>query len=244
MLTHSTGISYDIFNPILQKWRAGRGEAPSINGTVPESCLFPLLFEPGEAWEYSVGIDWAGEMVKRVNGGQTLQSYFQQHIWKPLGISDMTFHLEQREDLRKRLMDMSLRAPPGAKEVVYQAGHYMADPTPDDRGGGGLYASAPDYIKVLQAVLAKDGTLLKPETFDEMFQPQLSTASKKSFTDKMQIPWMNLAMGYPPMGAQITWGLGGFLAEEDFPGRRKKGTMAWGGLPNLSWVSDDTRRYG
>ena len=101
LLTHSSGMSYDIFNPRLQKWRASQGQRLSSGKTVAEKYSCPLLYEPGTGWDYSPSIDWAGKMVERVNGNISLQDYMRTHIWEPLGIKDMTFHLRDREDLRK-----------------------------------------------------------------------------------------------------------------------------------------------
>jgi CubicO group peptidase (beta-lactamase class C family) len=54
LLTHSSGIVYDAFNPVLTRWRASRGEQASISaGTVIQRGVVPLLFEPGELFEYS-----------------------------------------------------------------------------------------------------------------------------------------------------------------------------------------------
>lgn len=54
LLTHSSGLAYDIFNPLLQQWRKSRGEKSHFtNGSLAHRYLVPLLFEPGELWEYS-----------------------------------------------------------------------------------------------------------------------------------------------------------------------------------------------
>lgn len=41
---------------------------PNGSAVIKDRFKFPLLFAPGESWSYSVGIDWAGQMVERVNG--------------------------------------------------------------------------------------------------------------------------------------------------------------------------------
>ncbi|MDA4809725.1 serine hydrolase, partial [Enterobacter hormaechei] len=55
-----------------------------------EAFVIPLEFEPGVGWSYGLGIDWAGILVERVTGS-TLGSYFQEHIFAPLGITSLTF---------------------------------------------------------------------------------------------------------------------------------------------------------
>lgn len=51
----------------------------------------PIMFEPGEGWTYGVGLEWAGQMVERVNGNQRLRDYMQEHIWGPLGMKYTSF---------------------------------------------------------------------------------------------------------------------------------------------------------
>lgn len=47
----------------------------------------------------------------------------------------------------------------------------------------------------------------------------------------------NNAMGGAPKTIKKDWGLGGVLIMQDAPDGKKAGTMLWGGLPNLIWVS-------
>jgi CubicO group peptidase (beta-lactamase class C family) len=71
----------------------------------------PLLFEPDEAWVYGVGVEWAGQMVERVNNSQKLGDYMQEHIWGPLGMKSTSFRIDAREDIRSVRADMTLRNP-------------------------------------------------------------------------------------------------------------------------------------
>ena len=58
-------------------------------------------------------------MVELVDGSTRLGKYIKVHIWELLGIKDMTFHLEKREDLRGRMPDMSIRDPKGSGKAVH-----------------------------------------------------------------------------------------------------------------------------
>ena len=97
-------------DPNLMKYQKSRGIKPSFGGTlsVADSYDFPLLFEPGESWDYSVGIDWAGEMVMRVTN-MSLEAYMQKHIWAPLGMKYTTFFPKKSPEVMARLADMSER---------------------------------------------------------------------------------------------------------------------------------------
>lgn len=249
LLSHSSGIGYDIFNPLLQRWRRSQGQPIVMNdGRLVDICMCPLIFEPGTAWEYSTGIDWAGQMVERVNSTR-LHEYMRTNICQPLGIKDLTFHLERREDIRKRMPDMSKREgevhpmfgstmnPEG--KVVWTKDRVWGDPVEDDFGGAGGYATATDYSKILHSICSNDGKLLKKETVDEMFRPQLSEESQKHLTGLLTIWQLNNMFGGLPTGTEVDFGLGGLLCLNDLETTgRKKGSMSWGGLPNLVWWMD------
>ena len=148
----------------------------------------------------------------------------------------MTFHLEKREDLRDRMADMSQRDPATGK-AVHTANKFWDDPLDDAFGGAGVYASMPDYMKILQSLLNDDGKLLKSETVELMFSPQLSDASRESLMKQSEDPEVNDMLGGLPLGSAKDCGLAGLLLQEDLKDWRRKGTMNWGGLPNLYWVS-------
>lgn len=219
------------------KWRASQGQNLGPGDTIVERHLCPLLYEPGTSWEYSSSIDWVGLMVERVNNGISLGSYMDAHVWRPLGIKDITFHLTQRKDLRQRMADMSLRDPSGSGKAIYTSAQLMPDSTKDDTGGGGAFANAPEYLKILHSLLANDEKLLKKKTVDDLFKPQLSELSRQAFMNLWSDPQLNLMLGGLPLGTEKDWGLGGLLLLEDLPNWRRKYSMTWGGMPNLSWVS-------
>ena len=236
MLTHSSGMGYDSFSPTLIKWRKTRGEGSlALCGDLVKGCQMPLLFEPGEGWEYSVAIDWVGMMVERANDGIKLGEYMQKYIWDPFDMTSTTFHLEEKPDVEARLPNMSARTPTG--DLAFIPGHVIKNPARDDLGGAGSYSSAPDFLKVLASILRNDGQLLQTQTVHEMFRPQLARQAKEMFQKVLRMPEANDQLtGGVKIGTSVNWGLGGFLVEEDMEGGRRKGSMAWGGMPNLYWV--------
>lgn len=54
------------------------------------------------------GYDWAGQMVERANR-MSLGEYLQTHVWRPLGLRNMSFHLDHRPEMLARLPHMSER---------------------------------------------------------------------------------------------------------------------------------------
>ncbi len=191
----------------------------------------PLLYEPGENWAYSVSIDWAGKMVERVNEGIRLGEYMKKNIFEPLGMTSTGFRPEENDKISSNLCPTTMRTPEGKLEPTDQ---YAIQNPKDDLGGGGLFSSAPDYVKVLISLLKNDGKLLKPETVKLMLTPQLSD-------DKHLVATATEPLAGPMFRAGVesaawNFGLGGILNMEDVDGVCKKGTITWGGLPNLFWV--------
>ncbi|KAK7524843.1 beta-lactamase/transpeptidase-like protein [Phyllosticta citriasiana] len=238
LLTHSSGLSYDMMHPTLMAWRESRGEKPGSGATIGERMHIPLLFEPGSSWIYGCGIDWAGKMVERVNNNTPLEAYMQQHIFGPLGIKDMTFDLSTRPDLAARMADMTKRdAETGGLKPF--SGKMSYGSAAEAMAGQGLFSSAPEYILILRSLLANDSKLLQPDTVTSMFKPNLSATAK---TDLIALvdssDYINNAMGGLPHGTERDWGLGGLLNVEDVPDWRYAASLSWGGLPNLTWWID------
>lgn len=244
LLTHTSGVAYDASDPLLQQWRKSRGEeGQSFCGEVAKGYLVPLLFNPGDGWRYGASLDWVGRMIERANDGKRLGEFMKENIWDPLGMSSTTFHLEQEADIRRRLASMSVRLPSG--DLAPLGHQLLADPAKDDLGGAGAYSSASDYIKVLASILRNDGVLLRTESIDEMFTPQLTTVQKAAFSKLVHsTPEMNnQLMSGIKFGTDVTWGLGGVLIDEDVADGRKKGSLYWSGMPNLHWVSRRIRNH-
>jgi CubicO group peptidase (beta-lactamase class C family) len=183
LLTHSSGLSYDVLHPKSLAWLAYHKLKPNGSGKLLERFSGPLVFEPGESWAYGSSLDYAGLLIERVSG-KTLEEFMRINLWEPLGIKDMTFHLSSRPDMKAHMADMTLRNEEGKL--------YFSDDAPlpyldaqgneivDCLGGQGGFLGAEEYIKVLQAVLAMDTDekILKKETVEMFFAPQLGEGSK------------------------------------------------------------------
>lgn len=248
-MTHSAGLAYHSMHPVLKRWKKASSTNVPDKGTVPECYSAPLIFQPGEAWSYSTGLDWAGLAVERLNS-TTLEAYFSQHIYAPLGIKNMTFHPTKNPELMSRLTDMSsrpcdmhpqLNLPMPSDEPAEPATEYPHPMKPlADFGGQGIFTSAPEYLKILRSILANDGKLLQPATVDSMFQPQLSPKASATLNYLWNIPELNAAASRYPLNTKLDWGLGGLMNMEDVAGGPKKNSLAWSGLPCLYWWIDRT----
>ncbi|KAK1254035.1 hypothetical protein MKX08_008030 [Trichoderma sp. CBMAI-0020] len=251
LLTHTSGFGYSFMNERIRDWSFPAG-VNEFSGRIEHIISQPLVFQPGEGWEYGTGIDWAGVAVERISG-LALNAYFQQFIFDPLGIKDMTMF--PSKDMKDRLAYMHSRAPDG---IIRPRDHLLQlslviDPNNVaetrrvfNRGGAGVFARPQEYCKVL-AVLLNDGTyprtgvqLLRKETVDEMFRNQIPhrqgiPASKPDLTSA--IGELYPVPENPPQG----WGFTFMKANGSSTGTSTD-TAHWTGLPNLWWWCD--RRNG
>jgi CubicO group peptidase (beta-lactamase class C family) len=162
----------------------------------------------------------------------TLEEYMREHIFKPLGTNLTSFRLELRPDIKTLLVETAQRADGGILQSLQKV---WPDHAPEDCAGAGLYSSVPDYLKVLGDLIKDTPTLLSRETIErEMFAPQLPENSL-ALRSLLSAPDLVSSMtGSTGSGAGINHGLGGLYFAADI-GNVKKGTLTWGGLPNLKW---------
>ncbi|KAI9774368.1 MAG: hypothetical protein M1840_004262 [Geoglossum simile] len=237
LLTHTSGMGYDLVESNLLQWRAYRGESPKAwCGSVHEGYFLPLCFEPGEGWKYGASTDWAGKLVERLNGNVRLGEYMQKHIFDPLGMNSTTYNVTTRPDLAPRLASLANRINSGDFVPVTDP---VFPPSPvDDCGGCGLYSTVEDYIKLLIAVLTRDERILGCESLEEMLRPQL----KENGADLMKVLedpfWRTWLASNFPEGLKCQHGLAGVLNLEETPTGRKPGSISWLGMPNLFWWVD------
>ncbi|KAL2071822.1 hypothetical protein VTL71DRAFT_13057 [Oculimacula yallundae] len=255
LLTHTSGLGYDMLDPRYHAWRASRGESPGL-WAIPilSRISTPILFEPGTSWVYGTSLDWVGVAVARLNN-ITLEAFMEANIWTPLGIKDITFHQEAKPAVKSNLVKMTVRKgipnqgfpipmmPVDTGEgVEFTDETLYDDPTADEYGGAGGIGSAVEYMKILDSLLVSDGKLLRSETIDEMFKPQLSSDVAEAMQKNVDQPMYKDGLGNPPSGTRLNHGLGGMIMMENIETGRNKGTMAWSGLPNLLWSIDKEKR--
>ena len=236
LLTHTSGYSYDIFNGDVARYLKHEG-LPSIRSGRYASLRAPLLFDPGERWEYGIGLDWVGRIIEIVSG-QPLEVCLQHNILRPLGMRDTSFVL--RDDMEFRLVSLVSRSPDGSLSAVDQKPRGHAE---FHSGGGGLYSTGPDYLRFTRMLL--DGgafggvRVLKPETVALMGRNAIGDIEAGAFTCDDPA----LARSSEQWPGQIKrWGLSFLLNTEDVKGGRGAGSMTWGGVHNTTFWIDPKRR--
>src|SRR5213593_3551093 len=83
LLTHTAGYGYEIWRTEIARYQTATN-TPGITTCTNAALTAPLLFGPGEGWEYGINIDWVGKIVEAASG-QKLDAYLQQNVLGPLG---------------------------------------------------------------------------------------------------------------------------------------------------------------
>ena len=231
LLTHTAGFSYEIWNTDIQKVQAAF-DIPGITDCRNKSLTTPLLFDPGEGWDYGIGIDWAGRMIEAVSG-VTLGQFLAKNLFEPLGMTDTAFRISPA--MRERLAAIYLRDDQGrlapfAFEIPQEPEFQM--------GGGGLYGTAGDYLLFLRMLL-NGGQLagervLRPETVALL---GMNHAGSNRVTKlKAAIPLTNDAEFFP--GIAKSWSLAFQINDAPAPTGRPAGGLMWAGLANSYYWLD------
>ena len=231
LLTHTAGFAYDIWSPDLIRYQERMG-IPGVINCQNLALTTPLLFDPGEKWNYGINIDWVGKAVEKVSG-QNLEDYFRDNIFAPLGMRDTAFKLGTGQ--RARLAGMHARQPDGSLQQM----EFELPQEPEfHMGGGGLYGTAGDYLKFQQMFLHEGrhngAQVLEPETVRLMVRNHIGDLDVRLLETAMP-PYSNDAEFFPGMIKK--WGLGFMISAESVPGGRTAGSLAWAGLGNTYfWI--------
>ena len=184
LMTHTAGLTYGIFGntEVDQAYRkAGLLGDMDLKEFVTVLGKLPLQYDPGSQWHYSVSVDVQGYLVE-VLSGMKFSEFLEQRIFAPLDMQDTAFKVN--EGNKDRLAQ--LYKPEGVKADNYfspatGSGLEIADAFISagyiyggkfESGGGGLVATARDYLRFSQMMLnggELDGVrILSPKTVDLM----------------------------------------------------------------------------
>jgi CubicO group peptidase (beta-lactamase class C family) len=166
----------------------------------------------------------------------------QANIWSKLGATSTTFHPELHPDTLPPQMQMGERVSVRqGNESIKPGKVILGYPLKDDLGGIGLFSTPMDFIKLLSALLQAGGSLLSKGGVDLLFAPQLGDESRAAMPKALGKQMSRvLGISSPDDCQQADHCLGGAVTLKDIPGRRRRGTASWSGLPNLHWVSSSS----
>jgi CubicO group peptidase (beta-lactamase class C family) len=182
LLTHTSGLTYGFHHAhaVDEAYRAAGYEWAWPAGTDLAAAGdtwagMPLLFQPGSEWNYGVSTDVLGRVVE-VASGQSLEEFFVERIFRPLGMSDTRFSVPEAD--RSRLAALYAMAPGRTEPIRYDLmGDAALKPPSLLSGGGGLVSTAADYHRFTRLLLGRgelDGVrLLAPRTVAYMTRNHL-----------------------------------------------------------------------
>lgn len=221
LLRHTSGLTYGFFgNTAVDQMYREKGVfawESNLEDMVDRLGEIPLLYQPGTKWHYGVSTDVVGYLVEKVSG-RPLDEFFEERIFKPLGMKDTAFYVPAEKVDRFAVCYGPKLA--GWLPVTDDPAksRYLKKPAMLS-GGGGLVSTAPDYLRFCQMLLNKgqlDGKrLLRAETVEMMTKNQLPEGVTREDSGG--------------------FGLGFSVRTED--GKFPKGEFGWGGMASTHfWV--------
>jgi CubicO group peptidase (beta-lactamase class C family) len=176
-------------------------------------------------------------MVEAVSG-MDLEKYLQQNVLAPLGMKDTTFIFSKER--YERLVGRYQRETNGSLTPVPRS---VPLPPTAYRGDGGLFSTAPDYLKFTQMILKRGlgpggERILQEKTVALMSTNgtgRMAAGRLKSFR-----PSLSNDVDFHP-GHDDRYTLGFLMNPEAVAGARSAGSLAWAGLYNTYYWIDPHR---
>ena len=233
LMLHTAGLGYDIFNAAYNRLAREHGQ-PSVTTCTKASIMTPLLFDPGDKWEYGSNIDWCGQIVESIRG-KRLGEVMKERIFVPLGMEDIAFSLSP--SMRQRLAVIHQREADGSLTPLPDL---QLPPDPElHMGGHGLYASIGEYMKFIRMWLndgaGPHGRVLKKETVEAAVRNGLQSHQKVVMLPGVIKSLSNDAEFFP--GLRKSWSYTFMVNDEEAPTGRPAGALGWAGLANsFFWI--------
>jgi CubicO group peptidase (beta-lactamase class C family) len=249
LLRHTAGLTYSFQQRtnVDAAYREARLEAwhghLDLDGLVTALSKLPLEFSPGTAWNYSVATDVLGAVIQRVSG-MTLDRFFAERIFAPLGMRDTGFFVPPEKT--DRLTDC-WTFKPGEGRVMMDRGDKSAWSRPPTQlsGGGGLVSTACDYHR-FNTMLLNGGTLGR-ERGDRVRiagRKTIDLMTRNHLPGRSDLASMSRSLFSEAANAGTGFGLG-FAVNDDVaksmvPG--SEGEFYWGGMFSTAFFVDPVER--
>jgi len=232
LMLHTAGFAYDIFNETYNRLAQEHGQ-PSVITASKAALMTPLLFDPGERWEYGSNLDWCGQIVESIRG-KRLGEVMKERIFEPLGMTDIAFSLTP--SMRARLAILHQREANGSLTPMPDL-QLPQDPE-IHMGGHGLYGTVGEYMKFIRMWLndgaGQSGRVLKAETVQAAVRNGLGDKKIKMLPGVIAT-LSNDAEFFP--GLSKSWAYSFMVNDTEAPTGRPAGALGWAGLANsFFWI--------
>jgi len=231
LMSHSSGLSYGLFDPgtlIFNAYNERKVVNPATTLAEMMGVLadLPLVFHPGKSWEYSVATDVLARLVEVISG-KRFDAFIQSRILAPLGMVDTGFVVSDRDRLVAYYAGAGPLDPmkPGlirADDAPYP-GAYLR-PFPRQSGGSGLVSTLPDMVALIRSLLQGGPTLLEPDTIKLMMTNQLPEGV-----------WIRFAGLGELQGKAYGLAEALILEPSAFEHQDARGELFWGGRAGTQW---------
>lgn len=239
LMLHVGGFGYDFFNDNYRRMAEEHGQ-PSVVTSTRAAIETPLLFDPGEKWEYGSNIDWVGQVVEGVRGAR-LGAVMRARVFEPLGMEEIGF--TRTPAMKARTAAIHARGADGSLTPLDFA---LPDAPEIDMGGHGLYATIGEYMKFIRMWLndgaGPNGRVLRPETVAWAVKNGLEAHQKVGMLPGVIASLSNDAEFFP--GLAKGWSYTFMTVEEEAPTGRPAGAIGWAGLANSFYWIDRANGFG
>lgn len=242
LLTHQSGLTYDFMmdSPVDALYRnskinGARSEKYDLATFCDRVAELPLVFSPGEAWNYSVSTDICGRLIEIISG-QSLDQYFHEKIFAPLGMNDTMFTIE--DDKISRLTHNYNRDPLSGQikladspdKTIYRPGRLFLS------GGGGLLSTMNDYTRFCEFLrcggVLEGVRLLSPHTLIKMRSNHLP--NNETMMQRARGTFSEVSYG----GTGFGLGFSVVINPIETPTVSFAGNYSWGGLASTFFWND------
>lgn len=238
LLTHTSGLTYGFqYRHVVDEIYRQRGfdfnwpRQIDLASAVSEWATIPLVFSPGEHFNYSVSTDVLGRLIE-IWSHMTLDEFFQRRIFGPLGMDDTRWWCD--EDDLERLASMYWPVE-GRAERLDAGERWSTRPPALLSGGGGLVSTAADYWKFSET-LRRMGEF---ETGRLLARPTVELMMSNHLPGDEDLETMAVDMFKERESAGLGFGLGGSVVIDRVRHRGlvSEGSFSWGGAAStVFWV--------
>jgi len=249
LLSHTSGLTYGFWGqPYVSNFYVENKVSDGLSiteGTIAEGvkrlAKCPLLFHPGEGWEYGLNSDVLGYLVEVVSG-MPFDKFLQENLFKPLKMKDTFFFVPDEKvsrlaavyepkkegglaKLDRKSVIRGVLSP--TEGLIYDPFYSYQGPKTYFSGGGGLHSTAIDYMRFCQMMLnggALDGVrILSPTTIELMIGNHMGENKSWVYSDE-----------------GIKYGLGFMFVTDRYPAALPlpNGSYYWGGFYHTKFYID------